>query len=200
MTSFSSNPFSWDNSSAKVQSAVISLSLSNGSGNGMDTSNFSTPVSLFVPRDDSKMPNFTHFNVRPLGNDEYMQYHSVRMTSLDNSIHVQVKPHNESVTFKIILLFNERPSLKKHDFIWTLPDFSSCIWKNISRIKTVNVALNETENSKTVEYVDQERHCDNDPYTVFVSNALVTKLGLYYIGKKTLISMFFFIQSPRPGA
>lgn len=184
MTSFSSNPFSWDNSSAKVQSTVISLSLSNGSGNAMNTSNFTNPVSLFVPRDDSKMPNFTQFNVRPMGNDEYMQYHSLKVTSLDNSINVQIKPHNKSVTFKIFMSFDERPSLEKHDFSWTLPDFSSCIFKNVSRTKMMNVTLNGTTSSKTVEFMDQERHCDNDPYTAFVSNALVTKLGFYYFGKK----------------
>ena len=189
MTSFTSNPFTWDTSSAKVQSAVTSLSLTNGStGQTMDTSNFTNPVSLFIPRDDSKMVNFSRFNVRPMGNDEYIQYHSFHAISLNNSVHIQVKPLNKSINLEVFFSFNERPTLQKHEYNWTLPDFSSCVWRNISLTKIANVTeKNGTTISKTVQYLDEERYCDNDPYTAFVSNTRITQLGLYYIGEKKLI-------------
>ena len=191
MSSVSSNPFTWHNSSSSIQSSVISLSLTNSSGHAMDTSNFSNPVNLFVPRDDSKITPPKQYNLRPKGDNEYMQYHSFEMTSMDNSIHVQIKPLNESVVFKAYLLFNERPTTEKFSHNWTLPDYSSCRWKNVSNIRTINVTENGTAGLQTVTYVTQERECDNDPHTLFVSNALVTELGLYYIGKRNRLIWYF---------
>ncbi|XP_068694084.1 polycystin-1-like protein 2 [Montipora foliosa] len=171
MTSFPSNPFTWSNTSKEVKSFTVGLTLKNESQNSLNTSNFSEDVNIYIPRDASKLPEPQEFNFIPLRDNEYIQYHTVEVNSVNFSVHIQIFPVNESTKIKVFMLYNEKPTLDSFDYNWTIPDFSSC----------KNVSTNSSSSSNSTAGATDPEDCKRDPYTVSISNSLVTRSGTYYL-------------------
>ena len=198
MTSIPTNLHTWSNTSDQVNSYSVSLNLKDEHRKPLDTSNFTKDANIFIPRNASKLPKHEEFYVKPFGDKKYIQYHQIDVNSSNYSVHIQLRPLNESLEkLTILLLYNERPSPEKFDFNWTIPDLSSCSYRNVSRTYNSSVpgSANNMKNSsatnssetENVTVIDLVRDCKRDPYTVSISNSMVTKQGKYYLGKHTRI-------------
>ena len=173
----------------------MGLTLRNKDRKPLDTSNFTKDADIYIPRDASNISEPEEFYVIPLNDKEFIQYHTIEVDSANFSVHVQIIPVNQSKEMSVFLLYNERPNPEKFDYNWTIPDFSNCSLRNVSRNvssssnSSAESGVNAT-NSTNTEYqvvVDVVRDCTIDPYTVFVSNSMVTKTGTYYLGRLCLL-------------
>lgn len=205
MSSSPENTLTWSNSSKHVKSFLVGLILRDENGNPLNTSSFTGDVGIYIPRNANQIPKQEEFHVIPLGDNQFIQYHTLDVNSANYSVHIQVIPLNSSNEMSVFLRYNERPSTEKFDYNWTIPNFSNCSFRNVSRnvsssMNSTEGSLNSTEgssdvnsagnlnatNSTETEYhveIDVVRDCVIDPYTVSISNSLVTKTGKYFIGR-----------------
>ena len=196
MTSIPRNVHTWSNTSKEVKSYAVSLTLKDKDGKPLPTSNFSNYVDIYIPRNASELPEEEEFHVIPLGNKKYIQYHTVQVNSSNFSVHIQVRPKNESIgNLKVLLRYDERPSTEVFDYNWTVPDFSSCSFKNETRVvsnssagsgannATNSSATNSTQTGEEIVVIDLKRDCIRNPYLVSISNSMVTEMGTYYLGR-----------------
>lgn len=183
--------FTWSNTSKEVKSFTVGLTVKDEQREPLDTSSFTKDADIFIPRDARQISQLEEFHLVPLRESEYIQYHTVEVDSSNLSVHIQVIPENRSKEMTVFLLYNERPSPEKFDFKWTIPNFTNCTFKNESRNvsssadSSTGTGANTTNTTKT-DYqvvIDVVPDCKIDPYTVFISNSMVTKTGTYYIGK-----------------
>lgn len=196
MTTIPNNLYTWSNTSKQVNSYEVSLNIKDESRNPLDTSNFSKEADLYIPRNASNLPKHEEFYLKPFGDRKFIQYHQVDVNSANYSVHIQVRPVNESVEkITVLLRYNERPTLENFDHNWTIPDLRDCSYKKESTLRNSSLpgsASNMTNSSATnssgieqIPVIDVARHCKRDPYTVSISNEVVTKSGKYYLGKYT---------------
>ena len=193
MTSIPNNVHTWSNTSKEVKSYAVSLTLKDKDGKPLPTSNFSNYVDIYIPRNASDLPEEEEFHVIPMGNKKYIQYHTVQVNSSNFSVHIQVRPKNESIgNLTVLFRYDERPTTETFDYNWTVPDFSSCSFKNVSRVvsnsSTASGANNATNSSatnsnQTGEEIVVKRDCIRNPYLVSISNSMVTEMGTYYLGR-----------------
>ncbi|XP_022779645.1 uncharacterized protein LOC111321123 [Stylophora pistillata] len=201
MTTIPNNLYTWSNTSKQVNSYAVSLNIKDESRNPLDTSNFSKEADLYIPRNASNLPKHEEFYLKPFGDRKFIQYHQVDVNSANYSVHIQVRPVNESVEkITVLLRYNERPTLENFDHNWTIPDLRDCSYKKESRLRNSSLpgsASNMTNSSATnssgieqIPVIDVARHCKRDPYTVSISNEVVTKSGKYYLA--------IFYEEPEP--
>ena len=193
MTSIPNNVHTWSNTSKEVKSYAVSLTLKDKDGKPLPTSNFSNYVDIYIPRNASELPEEEEFHVIPMGNKKYIQYHTVQVNSSNFSVHIQVRPKNESIgNLTVLFRYDERPTTETFDYNWTVPDFSSCSFKNVSRVvsnpSAASGANNATNSSamnsnQTGEEIVVKRDCIRNPYLVSISNSMVTEMGTYYLGR-----------------
>ena len=189
MNSIPKNVHTWSNTSKEVKSYTVSLTLRDKNGKPLPTSNFSNYVDIYVARNTSDLPEEEEFHVIPLGNKKYIQYHTIQVNSSNFSVHIQVRPKNESIgNLTVLLRYGERPTTETFDYNWTVPDFSSCSFKNesgvVSNFSTGSGANNVTNSSATnFTQIELTRHCVRNPYLVSISNSMVTEMGAYYLGR-----------------
>ena len=193
MTSIPNNVHTWSNTSKEVKSYAVSLTLKDKDGKPLPTSNFSNYVDIYIPRNTSDLPKEEEFHVIPMGNKKYIQYHTVQVDSSNFSVHIQVRPKNESIgNLTVLLRYDERPSTETFDYNWTVPDFSSCSFKNVSRVVSNSSAASGANNAtnssamnsnQTGEEIVVKRVCIRNPYLVSISNSMVTEMGTYYLGR-----------------
>ena len=193
MHSIPNNVRTWSNTSKEVNSYTVSLTLKDKDGRPLPTSNFSRYADIYIPRNASELPEEEEFYVIPLGDKKYIQYHAIQVNSSNFSVHIQVRPRNESIgNLTVLLRYEERPAIDTFDYSWTVPDFSSC---NMSRVvfnssagsgaknATNSSATNSTQTEQEIEVIDLKRDCLRDPYLVSISNSMGTEKGTYYLGR-----------------
>ena len=183
MNSIPKNVHTWSNTSKEVKSYSISLTLKDKDGKPLSTSNFSGYVDIYIARNASELPEEEEFYVIPLGDRKYIQYHAIQVNSSNFSVHIQVRPKNESVgNLTVLLRYDERPTTETFDYNWTVPDFSSCSFNySSSGLSEASNATNSSMTNSTQTVVT--RDCDRDPYLVSISNSMVTEMGTYYLGR-----------------
>ena len=182
LTSFPNNTFTWSETSKEVKSFAVGLTMKDAQQNPLDTSNFSEYVNVYIPRDTSKLSDLEEFNLVPFKDDEFIQYHTIDVNSLNYSLHLQIIPVNESKEMQVFLGYSFRPTPDNFDYNWTLPDFSNCSFKNASRNESDPAEGTRTPKEQFV--IDVAKDCKRDPYTATISNSLITKTGTYYLGNK----------------
>lgn len=196
MTSIPTNLHTWSNTSKQVNSYNAGLTLKDGHRHPLNTSNFSSDAHIYIPRNASQIPDEEEFYVIPLGERTYIQYHAIQVNSSNYSVHVQIRPKNDSVgNLTVLLLYDKRPTPDNFDYNWTVPDFSGCTFSNVSRVvsnssvgsgannATNSSASNSTETEHEAVVIDIKRDCVRDPYIVSISNSMVTEEGTYYLGR-----------------
>lgn len=196
MNSIPNNVHTWSNTSRQVNSFTVSLTLKDKNGKLLNTSNFSSYADIYIPRNASQLPEEEEFYVIPTGNKKYIQYHTIQVNSSNYSVHIQVRPRNESIgNLTVLLRYDDRPNTETFDYSWTVPDFSSCSFSNVSRKvsnssagsgannATNSSATNSTQTEEEIVVIDLKRDCVRDPYLVSISNSMVTEKGTYYLGR-----------------
>lgn len=197
MNAIPTNLHTWSNTSKEVNSYSVGLTLKDESRHPLNTSNFSSDANIYIPRNASQLPDEEEFFVVPMGDNKYIQYHAIQVNSSNFSVHIQIRAVNESIgNLTVFLLFDERPTPEHFDYNWTIPDFSGCTFKNVSRVvsnssaegsgannATNSSATNSTKTENQVVVQDMERDCLKHPNIVSISNSMVTQKGTYYLGR-----------------
>ena len=160
LTSYSSNPYTWDDSAADVTSGVVSMDIE-----GLSVSGLSKPISIKMPLNTKKsIPNpingTSHYFMKP----GVTNVHVISIERLGTSFFVTITPENSSVSFELLLKFGKRPKIDDHNNRFYLPDLSSCSSSGFEEQKVIF------------------SNCSLDPYTIFFGEDIIDKTGLYYLG------------------
>ncbi len=108
------------NESNIIGSKLISLSFSDGK-NEIDVKNLVEPIRISIPRDANiTAPDFEYINVSNITQNTYNQLltYVVNLTSPNVSIHFQLKPLNESITYLMVIKYGMLPILNKEKQIY----------------------------------------------------------------------------------
>ena len=201
MHSIPNKVHTWSNTSKEVNSYTVSLTLKDKDGRALPTSNFSRYADIYIPRNASELPEEEEFHVIPLGDKKYIQYHTIQVNSSNFSVHIQVRPRNESIgNLTVLLRYGERPATDKFDYHWTVPDLSSCTLRAVSNSSaesganntTNSSATNSTQTEEEIVAIDVKWDCPRDPYLVSISNSMVTEKGAYYLGRYHCILFYTY--------
>ena len=125
MKSADFNPFSWDNSSKKVQSSVISLELQTENATKLNVSNLDSNIEIVIPI--STPPSNTsngseHYFLKP--NQLTMRSYYADLADVPVSISLGVA--KEETLVKMFVKFGSRPSTEDSDLNFTLKLTSKC--------------------------------------------------------------------------
>ena len=119
MTAMDDNPFAWDDSSKDVNSKVVGLSLTDGTGAPLDLAG--QMLEMFVPRDTKKNP------VKPLelnqffADDPPMRVHKFNRTNNESGVAVEILTFDPDIKFTVFLRYGKRPSANHFDEFHTFP-------------------------------------------------------------------------------
>ena len=125
MKSADFNPFSWDNSSKKVQSSVISLELQTENATRLNVSNLDDYIEIVIPI--STPPSNTsngseHYFLKP--NKLTVRRYYADLADVPVSIRLGVA--KEETLVKMFVKFGSRPTTEDSDFNFTLKLTSKC--------------------------------------------------------------------------
>ena len=155
------NFYNWDSSADLITSRVLAIDLRGESGEVLRVQNLTTYIQLGFQVDDRTADNESHtpesFYVKPKRN----QYHKILVIREGTSYLITITA-NDSV--HVFVKYGSKPSVEDHDKNYTLPDFSSC---------TTNVTVTDEE---------EEYNCTRNPHQLLLTNEVLKKPGVYYLG------------------
>ena len=117
------NPFTWDNSSKKIKSSVISLDLQGANGEKINVSNLDNYIEILIPISSSpqKTNNATdHYFLKP----NKMSFHSYYAEIADVPVSIKIGAKKLGVVIEMFLKFGARPTIEDSDHNFTVT--SSC--------------------------------------------------------------------------
>ena len=122
MTAMDDNPFAWDDSSKDVNSKVVGLALTDGTGSPLDLSG--QMLEMFVPRDTKKNPikplELNHFSA----DEPAMRVHKFNRTSNESGIAVEILTFEPELRFVVFLRYGKRPSANHYDKTHIFPSLT----------------------------------------------------------------------------
>ena len=119
------NPFSWDISSKKVKSNVISLDFQNGNGKKINVSNLDNDIEIVIPISGpaTNTSNATeHYFLKP--NRMFIHSYYAELANVPVSMRIGVQ--EEGTVVKIFLKFGSRPTVEDSDYNFTILFRSIC--------------------------------------------------------------------------
>lgn len=120
------NPFTWDNTSRHVHSAVLTLELKGDKRNSIDVSKLSSDVWIKIPLNsatrDQKNQNFFTSN-------HTSRFHEINVDYENTLLQLEITPVNATVTLVIFVKFGRRPTIEEHDLNGTVSNNESCVWR-----------------------------------------------------------------------
>lgn len=168
MTSFTENPFTWDESARGIRSSVVDFRLKTRNGSILEISGLKDPVELFLPvtRHGEKSTNSSgkSYFAKPSNGSSNLRYHRINILSSKAIVFFEIKPER-GVFFEVFVSAQKKPTPENYQFKSRVPDFSSC-----------------TARSNAIAYSNEHRNCSNNPYEVSISYEITRKTGIHYIG------------------
>ena len=116
------NPFAWDDSSKDVNSKVVGLSLTDGTGAPLDLAG--QVLEMFVPRDTKKNPIKSLELNEFMADDPPMRVHKFNRTGNESGIAVEISTFDPNIKFTVFLRFGKRPSANHFDESHTFPSLN----------------------------------------------------------------------------
>ena len=139
------NPFTWDNSSKKVKSSVISLDLQSANGTKINVSNLDNYIDVVIPI-TSPSPNTSneteHYFLKP----NKMSFRSYYAELADVPVSIKIGVQEKGVVIELFVKFGKRPTIKDFDHNFTVR--STC--RNQTNDKQNGTSCVLEENSLTV--------------------------------------------------
>lgn len=171
MISLKQNPFSWDQSSKNVKSAVISIDLKSDKGKLLNVSGLSKEIELNIRTNrPQKYQTPLQAFAKPSINGS-MQYHRVTISTQGMVMIVNMVPQN-GTTMQIYVRHSKRPTVDSYDYVTEVPDFTSC----------KKSAKNTRHTASDAVMHDGYLNCTRDPHMVIIPNNVTGKIGMLYIG------------------
>ena len=154
-------PFSWDPSGSRVTTAVSSLELKNSSGNFLNTTELTAPITIRLQNlQEFRNASQSHF----VGTNRTVFY-MLNVNQTGMALMLKIRPDSNETKFLVTVKYGKR-SVSNSDLNLTIPDFSSCD-----------------------KIPDGYVNCSRDPYTVFMNQEFIESKGLgYYFVSLTAVS------------
>ena len=148
-----------------ITSHILEVDLRGESGEVLNVQNLTTDVRLGIqlheqsPKNESGSdPNHEHkFFVVP-GN---IQYHKINVSRERTSYLITI---SSKKSLNVLVKYGNKPTVEDHDKNFTIPDFSSCTRHLI------------------VEEEEEEYNCKRHPNQLLLTNEVLQKPGVYYVG------------------
>ena len=122
------NPYRWDKSYQKIKSEISSLEFSDREGTALPVGGNNIDIDIKIPLKSGINSQSNDFFIRPL----MMRYHTLELTDVSDSMILEVKPTNLSMTMVVYVRYGERPTVNSYSYTAIVPDYSSCNWVNES--------------------------------------------------------------------
>ena len=159
------NPFTWDNSSKKVKSSVISLDLQSGNGKKINVSNLDSDIEIVVPisSQPTNTSNGTEHNFLKPNKISIRSYYA---ELADVPVSIKIGVLREGTVTQLFVKFGSRPSIENSDHNFTV--MSTC--------------RNQTDDKQN------ETSCiiEESSYTVVPSEPTFVYVGLLFLGAKNV--------------
>ena len=113
------NPFTWDNSSKKVKSSVISLALKSGNGEKINVSNLDNYIEIAIPISGppTNISNGTeHYFLKP----NKMSFRSYYAELADVPVCIKIKAQKQGIAIQLFSKFGARPTIEDFDHNFTV--------------------------------------------------------------------------------
>ncbi|XP_070577646.1 polycystin-1-like protein 2 [Ptychodera flava] len=124
-TSFAGNPFNWDNTSADISSAIISLSFTDNTGSGIDVSGLDEPIELRLPI-GGLLPEPEELNVSTVDPGVDLYYYKLPISKPYTAVHFRIFPMFnvswEDLNYTIFFRPDELPTKSDYNYSGTLPN------------------------------------------------------------------------------
>ncbi|XP_078351512.1 polycystin family receptor for egg jelly-like [Oculina patagonica] len=162
------NPFTWDNSSKKIKSSVISLDLQSGDGIKIGVSNLDSDIEIVIPISSSKTnkSNETeHHFLKP----NKMTFRSYFAELADVPVSIKLGAQEDGAVIKVFVKNGSRPTIEDSDHNFTLVFTSTC--KRQTDVKQ----------NKSTSCVPDERSV-----TVVPPEPSLLYVGLLFLGAKNV--------------
>ena len=187
------NSFAWDPSAAKVKSKLTGINL--GGPNGPKTvdwtqqpmeiyiENHPLPINeteIFEMKKNNNTKNYSSMSVEE--NNEQWSYHTTYVKN--ESVRMVIDLFNKTYcqSFTVYLRKEKQPTILKYLFKWSLPNNSTCKWKNHSRYNSDEpINLSDTD--------PNEYECDQNDNVIFISDSENLD-GKFIIGMRTNLKSF----------
>ena len=150
------NPYQWHKSHQKLKTEIMSLEFTDSKGAILPVGGNNIDIDIKIPL-NSGNSSLNNFFVRP----RMMRYHTVELNDISDSMIIEVKPINRSLTMLVYVKYGDRPTVNSYHYTAIVPDFSSCGWVNVSDRLVVK--------------------CSRRPYEI-MSTVDFNQTGLYYVG------------------
>ena len=139
------NPFTWDNSSKKVKSSVISLDLQSAKGTKINVSNLDNYIEVVIPI-TSPSPNTSNGTEQYFLKPNKMSFRSHYAELADVPVSIKIGVQEKGVVIELFVKFGKRPTIKDFDHNFTVR--STC--RNQTNDKQNGTSCVLEENSLTV--------------------------------------------------
>ena len=151
------NPYRWDESYKQIKLEIMSLEFSDSKGTVLPVGGNNIDIDIKIRLNSGINPSTDYFFIRPL----LMRYHTLEVVDVFDSMIVEVKPTNLSLTMVVYVKYGERPTVNSYSYTAIVPDYSSCNWVN--------------------ESGQFAAKCSRSPFEI-MSTANFKQTGTYYVG------------------
>ena len=151
------NPYRWDKSHMQIKSEILSLEFVDSKGTVLPVGGNDIDIDIKIPLKSGINSQSNYFFIKPL----MMRYHTLELTDVSDSMILEVKPTNLSITMVVYVKYGERPTVDSYSYTAIVPDYSSCNWVNESG-----------------QFVAR---CSRSPFEI-ISTADLNETGTYYVG------------------
>ena len=120
------NPFTWDDTQRRVDSAVLTLDLKDDKGNRINVTNLSSNVLITVPLASQKKPlqNPAFFT-----KDDKLQFHVINIEHENTLMQLDITTYSSSENIHFYLRFAQRPTKDIYDLNGTVSKNGICVWE-----------------------------------------------------------------------
>ena len=122
------NPYRWDKSHMQIKSEILSLEFVDSKGTVLPVGGNDIDIDIKIPLKSGINSQSNYFFIKPL----MMRYHTLELTDVSDSMILEVKPTNLSITMVVYVKYGERPTVDSYSYTAIVPDYSSCNWVNES--------------------------------------------------------------------
>lgn len=165
------NPYTFDNSSAKIKTPMTGVDFASKEGSGIPMKNSSERMAIVINNGPSKeLPEEMAMSV---DGPDGQQWAYLTTEISNTSVRTVILP-KAMVKLNVYFREGKRPTAKKHMFHWVLPDNSSCSW--IWPLDHVGEGIDLLRTNTSLY------KCTREIYAVFVSDEYPMN-GTFYFGK-----------------
>ena len=159
--SSSVNYYNWDSSADLITSRVLTIDLMGELGEVLTVQNLTTDIQLGIQVDERSANNDSNTTETLYVKPERSQYHKLQVIREGTSYLVTITAND---SLHVLVKYGSKPSVEDHDKNYTVPDFTSC---------TKNVTATDEED---------EYNCTRNPHQLLLTNEVIKKPGVYYLG------------------